>query len=224
MSERYEIKIPISESNFSVYKTWFLQLKGLSTLYNARIINSIYFDCLDNSSARDNISGLFRRSKYRIRWYGNSTDSECFAEIKIKNGRIGKKIVLPTHTKFDDLKIEDAFLVNNSWFKNPGDTSIIPLIASKILLPILYVKYQRFYYLFEGSIRLTFDLSPLFRSFYNKGTKSSWKTDNLNVLEIKFNSENLSKAKNFISKSPFVPRKHSKYLRGLALCNKAIYL
>lgn len=223
MKERYEIKIPISENNFSVYKTWSLQLKGLSSLYSDRIINTIYFDCLDYSSAYDNISGLYRRSKYRIRWYGKTTDTECFAEIKTKNGRISKKIVLPTHTNFDDLKIEDAFLVNNSWFKYPEDPSIIPLIASKYLLPILYVKYNRSYYLYENSIRLTFDLNPLSRLFYNKKTKSSWKPDNLSILEIKFNTENLSKAKKFISKLPFVPKRHSKYLRGLSLCNKAIY-
>ena len=32
-----------------------------------------------------------------------------------------------------------------------------------------------------------------------------------------------SRFKKFIPKIPFVPKRHSKYLRGLSLCNKAIY-
>ena len=223
MNGRYEIKIPISEDNFPIYKNWTLQLNRLSKIYDDRIINSIYFDCVDYSSAYDNLMGIGERSKYRIRWYGEENESECFAEIKTKKGRIGKKIVVPTRTKFSNIKIENAFSLSNSWFKNYKKFPFIPLISSKYLLPIVYVKYKRSYYLFENFIRLTFDLNPSYKLFSSKDTKDKWKIDDLCVLEIKFDPENLFKAKNFISKLPFVPKRHSKYLRSLAHCDKALY-
>ena len=41
MSQRYEIKIPIDDNNFVKYKNWLLELKGVSSAYSDRIINSM---------------------------------------------------------------------------------------------------------------------------------------------------------------------------------------
>ena len=91
-------------------------------------------------------------------------------------------------------------------------------------MPVVYVKYKRSYYLFENFIRLTFDHNPNYRLFSNKKTKETWSKDDLCVLEIKFDSKYLTKARSFISNLPFIPKRHSKYLRSLAHCNKAIYI
>ena len=224
MSQRYEIKIPIDENNFVKYKNWLLELKGVSSAYSDRIINSIYFDSINYDSALANLSGLSNRMKYRIRWYGDDVESDTFAEIKIKSGRIGKKIVLPTKKKFKDLNIENAFLAHNLWFRDSKDLSVIPLITTTSLQPVLHVRYNRSYYIFENFIRLTFDLLPNYRIFKNKHSKNYWKQDTFSVLEIKFNKDNLPKAKKFLSKLPFVHKRNSKYLRGLSYCDKAIYI
>jgi len=224
MSQRYEIKVPIDENNFNKYKNWLHQLSGISMAYEDRVINSIYFDSINYDSANANLTGLSNRMKYRIRWYGNSMDTETFAEIKIKNGRIGRKVVLPTNKKFNDLEIENAFSAHNSWYKNSKDSSVIPLIASTTLQPMLYVKYQRSYYLYENFIRLTFDLNPNYKIFNSKRGKHSWKEDDFSVLEIKFSDKNLTRANDFLAKLPFVHKRNSKYLRGLSYCDKAIYI
>ena len=51
-----------------------------------------------------------------------------------------------------------------------------------------------------------------------------WAKDNLNVLEIKFKIEKLDQARELISKMPFIPKRHSKYLRGLSHCKMAVYI
>jgi len=224
MSYRYEIKIPITVNNLSIYKSWLLRLKGLASAYPDRIINSIYFDCPENSSAFDNIHGIAKRAKFRLRWYGTSPESKSSVEIKIKNGRIGKKIVFSTNKKNTDIQIRDVFNINNTWFKGPKGESIIPLISKKYLFPVLDVKYKRSYFLYNDCIRLTYDTNFKSRVHQVEEMHNPWKSDDLDVLEIKFETKHLSFAKDFISKTPFVPKRHSKYLRGLAICNKAIYL
>ena len=51
-----------------------------------------------------------------------------------------------------------------------------------------------------------------------------WNSDKLNVLEIKFNEKQLNQAQELISQMPFVPKRHSKYLRGLSYCKMAVYI
>jgi len=47
-------------------------------------INSLYFDDIDDSCARENVNGEGKRFKYRIRYYGNDV-SHVFLERKEKN-------------------------------------------------------------------------------------------------------------------------------------------
>ena len=62
--------------------------------FPTRQINNIYLDTLDMSHYWDNVAGVSKRVKVRIRWYG-----ELFGEItspvlefKIKNNSVGTKV------------------------------------------------------------------------------------------------------------------------------------
>ncbi len=64
-------------------------------------IHSLYFDDLFDSCARDTSDGLFKRSKYRIRFYGDNPEL-LFLERKEKlEGRCHKKRCVITSEEYD---------------------------------------------------------------------------------------------------------------------------
>ena len=64
-------------------------------------IHSLYFDDIFDSCALDTSAGLFKRFKYRIRFYGSSPD-KLFLERKEKlEGRCHKKRCVLTDTEYD---------------------------------------------------------------------------------------------------------------------------
>ena len=66
---RYEIKFIVNKEQESDLYSWISQNKTLYRAYPSRLINTIYFDDLENTSMFDNLSGVSSRVKYRIRWY-----------------------------------------------------------------------------------------------------------------------------------------------------------
>ena len=65
----------------------------LKSVFYPRIVNSIYFDTESLELYKQNINGLSKRKKYRIRWYSDKDFSNL--EIKIKNGYLGYKEIYP---------------------------------------------------------------------------------------------------------------------------------
>ena len=55
---RYEIKFILNSIEFDKFKTWLLINTGFVKKYEPRLVNSIYFDDLNNSSANDNLAGI----------------------------------------------------------------------------------------------------------------------------------------------------------------------
>lgn len=64
-----------------------------------RHISSIYFDDIRHASFYENIDGLFHKVKLRVRWY-DQDPSQCFLEIKTKEGDQGNKLVHPFTTGY----------------------------------------------------------------------------------------------------------------------------
>tara|TARA_B100000029_G_C17493203_1_gene929836 strand:+ start:40 stop:723 length:684 start_codon:yes stop_codon:yes gene_type:complete len=226
MNNRYEIKIPLNNKHFLNYKNWLITLKGLFQTYDDRWVENIYYDNFQLSCALDNLAGIANRSKFRLRWYvKNKSQSNCFIEIKKREGRIGTKEVISTNKQVDLIDIKNVFSVTSPYLAKHFQNKKIPntIIAQKIL-PTLQVKYERSYFLYENLVRVTFDKPPIFKSLINEESeKKDWFADSLSVLEIKFDPKNLDLAKKLIHAMPFVPKRHSKYLRGLYCCNEAVY-
>jgi len=222
MKYRYEIKIPIPELKSGVIDNYLLTLKKLKIHNNDREINNIYFDTLNFDSAKNNLDGISFRTKYRARWYKeNEIYSNCNIELKIKNGRLNKKFVFPTSIKHADV-------VNKNFFDIIKSDLINKKIYDKNLLvqkffPIIQNQYKRNYFIYDNEIRLTYDRFVKYKNLKTQSV-SDWNVDSLNVLEIKFDESKLSKARELISKLYLVPKRHSKYLRGLSLCKMAIYI
>ena len=221
MNYRYEIKVPISKYNEIIFHNWFLSLRNIRVHNPPREINNIYFDNLSLSSAQNNIDGISERAKFRVRWYEkDSILSACNIELKIKDGKLNRKITIPTKLSHDDILKKDFLdLIKDNLYKI--DYSHRELCTQKFL-PIVQNKYYRTYYLHKD-IRITYDTTVKYKNLKIKSI-NNWNFDNLNVLEIKFNEKQLNQAQELISKMPFVPKRHSKYLRGLSYCKMAVYI
>ena len=78
---RLEIKVPYNLNYCDLINQSLNSIKNLKKQFPSRNINSIYFDNLNNQIARDNLSGISRRCKLRIRYYGKK-NTNCRLEIK----------------------------------------------------------------------------------------------------------------------------------------------
>ncbi len=218
---RYEIKFPFHKFQKNKFSYFINSLINLSKIYEERIVNSIYFDCHNRSSIKDNIIGLSDKNKFRLRWYGDdSCNSNCFIEIKKKKGRSGTKIVIPTNTTIDKIKLEEVFLPNKKYFDNMNRHYIMDCIKGKILLPKIQVSYLRKYYLLNKKIRITYDSNII----YAKLKSQFKKKDDLQVMELKFSENDIKYFYQIMKFIPFTKKRFSKYLRALAHFEEVIYI
>ena len=97
---RYEKKFTFDKNQISWIRTSIRNSKyGFSTDYPSRQVNSIYLDSFNYDDAEDNIAGLSKRLKVRLRWYSGNNQfkldsvKEFKIEIKFRENAIGSKIV-----------------------------------------------------------------------------------------------------------------------------------
>ena len=111
--------------------------RGFRSLYPDRQVNNIYLDTPQLQCCRDNVAGLAKRRKYRVRWYGEmgaTVINNPKLEIKIKNDVLGDKQIHP----FPAFKLSD--------YRTVG-TTVQNILALPIALqPTLLNTYQRSYY------------------------------------------------------------------------------
>jgi len=195
MTFRNEKKIRISSSKIYDLKEWIDKNDG-SLLYPNRIINSIYFDTYDYSMYNDSIEGVLPRKKIRLRNYDSKFifNKNVRKEVKISSveGRFKTSYI----EKYPQKMMNMGFLDEDYGICNP----------------VINIVYERAYYKVKN-IRLTLDQKIIYRRIYNTQISNFSTFDNSNVVELKFNSENLinSVIKNF----PFEISRFSKYCRGI---------
>jgi len=185
---RQEKKYIIPTFKTQLFKKTIINL-GFQVHHKYNLINNIYFDDLNMSSAYENIEGDLFRSKYRIRWYGiNDEKYTLEKKQKFSSSGIKEKIRLSA------TNIADAIL------ETENRTNLNAIIANA---------YYREYFIREG-VRITIDSNLKFK--VPKG-KTSMNYPN-NIVEIKYDTEALPDLDNIISQlTPLT--KFSKYLTGL---------
>jgi SPX domain protein involved in polyphosphate accumulation len=218
---RYEIKVPLENIYENKIYNWMINLKFLKKEFPMRKISSIYFDTDDYDIAMDNLTGTSVRCKYRIRWY-NDLDEIYNYEIKIKKNSLGKKVILKS--KKNNINISDCFNYKNLIFKKKENEFFFKYINTLNLKPVLKITYFRSYFVYNKKIRITYDSNLSYEKISRYREKFRKINDNYNVIEIKFGPENISLGKNLLQTSPFIPKRFSKYLRGLHLYGNAIYI
>ena len=209
---RYERKYIIPRNNFQEFISSLYSL-GYSPSYPLRTINNLYFDNFDFSSTTQNIDGLSKRQKYRIRWYGLKFEkSHKTVEIKIKDEFLNRKenFTIPD-LKLNSIKDIESFYKN---FKNItyecGNFKIYSLMNSRI--PTLLNSYDRMYFTdLLKKVRITIDsnlesVSPI--------TNLRFK-EKFIIIEAKYDRDS-----NFINKfNNLSYTRYSKYVKGVLQTN-----
>lgn len=157
MQYRHEVKQRINNLEMIIINDRIKNIMHLDehTINGEYEITSLYFDTQEDKSLKENLNGISKRSKYRIRYY-NDNLNDIFLEKKCKESSLGYKLQTRIN-KEDVLKIINGNVEEIS----TKDNLLIELlykIKYETLKPKTIVKYKRIPYIYEaGNVRVTFD-------------------------------------------------------------------
>lgn len=186
-------------------------------VYPKRFVNNIYLDTNDLRNYSDNVVGISKRMKVRLRWYGTlfTTVEKPKLELKIKNNLLGTKPSFQLR-KFN-VDTELSKLLLNDIFED-SDIRRDLFLYLKSLDLVLMNRYERKYFQsVDGKFRVTVDskmeyykLNQLKNGFTNKVEDK-----NKTIVELKYGKDNDEEANNVTSRFPFRVNKISKYVEGV---------
>ena len=195
--------VDINTFLIAIYRSNFMFTES----YDARNINTIYFDDIEYSSISENLDGVRLKKKYRLRWYGNSKIiSKPQLEIKSKIGNICKKKVFPIEI-LEDIKL------NYEGLEKISNIVLEKLKISKILFPILSTHYLRYYFISSNKhIRATFDENLKSHQLYGIHNLDFKRNFNNSIFEIKYNKNYDNYVKKNLKDISLRMSKSSKYV------------
>ena len=215
---RYEIKRVMPATEMTRLVAWLrLHGAGFHVAYPPRWVNNIYFDTESLSSVSDNLAGVARRVKVRLRWYGQSWRmAGATLEFKCKQGLLGWKTTHRLKCNLD-LAAERWSTIIDAIRTDLPDQALHALnFASRA---VLINRYRRLYYVSAtDSVRVTVDNEL---SAYSQWADSR---PNLSraapghdriVVEFKANADAWESLSEAINQMPGTVSKHSKYLAGI---------
>ena len=90
---RYELKLVCQEAAYPrVRMALRLHASAIGVLHPTRRVQSLYLDTPFGQALEDNLAGLSRREKMRLRWYGDEADRvQGTLERKIRENMLGWK-------------------------------------------------------------------------------------------------------------------------------------
>ena len=211
---RYEIKFPYKNFYNNEMLTFLNYDKNIKQEFPRRKITSIYFDDPNLTTALENIQGISKRRKYRVRFYNDDVNI-LFHEIKIKNNSLGSKKIIKTKKNFIDLNNFFSYSFLNSNFENY--LPFLREVRHNYLKPVCKVSYYRSYFLYKNKVRITHDHSIIYYSLLHQ-LENSFNPikDENEVLEVKFEKENFTIASEILNKINFQNQRYSKYLSCLS--------
>jgi len=220
---RYEIKFVLDNSRLADAMQWLYNETTANKVYDNRAVNSLYFDDVSFSSVRDNLAGISQRNKLRLRWYGEQKHTLPIFEVKTKNGRLGCKTTYPIQSIENSLMKLNIDKITSKCISGLEEQNIV---FDEHLVPTLQVNYEREYYETHEGIHITIDQNIQFSD-----TQLHTTLDENNsfpypfkVMEIKFKPSMKNTVAKLIKPLHITPKRHSKYLVGLAVLGYATYI
>ena len=187
-------------------------------VFERRTINNIYFDDANRSFYKMNVSGVGYRSKYRLRWYGDSFKEivKPVLEIKKKFGEAGEKLLHPLPQLSLDISSKPADEVYHLIKAEIKDEKLLSVMDR--LFPVLYNSYERRYFLSaDEKFRITLDYNM---KFYNPNVDQYMITEagiEHLVLELKYPIEHDFEGRKLSQFFDERLSKNSKYVLGCDL-------
>lgn len=194
MSFRKEKKFRVTVSDFYKFQGQ-LHQQGMETLFEPRLITSVYFDTVDLNMFNDSEEGALPRKKVRIRWYG---DSKVFT-LENKTSSIEGRFKVTT--KLENNISENELLTRNRMDAQYGH-----------IQPLLKVSYKRSYFVFN-KMRITFDKDICYQNLKYANRRKYYDPERVIEIKIPANCPD-----DFVERFiPFPTARFSKYSRGLLL-------
>ena len=220
---RYEIKFVLDNSRLSDAMQWLYNETTAIKTYDNRKVNSIYFDDVGFSSVRDNLAGISQRNKLRLRWYGEQKHTLPIFEVKTKNGRLGCKTTYPIQSIENSLMKLNIDKITSKCISGLEEQNIV---FDEHLVPTLQVNYEREYYETHEGIRITIDQNIQFSDTQLHTTldENNSFPYPFSVMEIKFKPSMKNTVAKLIKPLHITPKRHSKYLVGLAMLGYVTYI
>lgn len=212
---RYEIKFVLNELEFIEAK-YFLKYINSFRSFPQREVTSLYYDTLDYSCVRDNLSGISKRKKLRLRWYNNFEEPKL--EIKNRFSRVGNKKIFTldflSKKSFENLPVNVLSKLIFGYLKSKHKEDFI----INNFIPTLRVSYRREYYETRNGLRITIDKKINFGQisynqsvFYNKKIPFDKR-----IMELKFPIELKNHVNESIRNLNINPKRNSKLLLGMS--------
>lgn len=215
---RYERKFHIDALSFPLVEHLVKQNSaGFVLAYPDRKVNNIYFDTHNFQTFVDNVEGIARRTKFRIRWYGEKLGyiANPVLEYKFKDNFAGYKEQYPLSSFYMDSGFSSDTI--SSILK---DSSIPKKIRHELSLlrPSLINSYKRRYFISRDQrFRLTVDRKL---QYCRVGERNNNLLDTVKdfksiIVELKYPISLDDDARKITNQFPFRMTKNSKYVSGI---------
>ena len=186
-------------------------------IYHERTVNNIYFDTFGLKHYFDNVNGVSKRLKVRVRWYGDLFGfiKSPTLELKLKHNLHVAKLLYP----LESFTLDHNFSIDvmRDMFKRSPIHEVTRLRLMGLNFSLLY-SYNRKYFLSSNrKYRMTIDtgmqgykLSPYQNTFLHKSAE-----DTHVVFELKYNRAQDEFVDTITSYFPFRMTRNSKYVDGI---------
>ena len=208
---RHELKIPLQRLQYAEFEAWMQQVGlRLGKTYPDRQVHSVYLDSANLDDYQDNVAGLSKRGKLRLRWYNNASENVVL-ELKNKRGRLANKLVLDLHNPSGEAPLSRATVQQ---LLRSNERSIA-VARQQHLFPTLHVHYQRSYYEIAPAIRMTLDHHILYQKLYPLQSHNTTTSVVDVVVEFKYPVSHAKIAARLLAGIPARVFRHSKYVIGV---------
>ena len=192
MSFRKEKKFRVTLSDFYKFQDQLYQ-QGMVTLFEPRLITSVYFDTVDLNMFHDSEEGVLPRKKVRIRWYN---DDQLYT-LENKTSSIEGRFKVTS-------KLKNSISEKKIFTRNRLDAQYGQI------KPTLKVSYRRSYFVFN-EMRITFDKYICYQNLKYADMRKYYDPERVIEIKIPANCPD-----DFVEKLiPFPTARFSKYSRGI---------
>lgn len=186
-------------------------------IYQERLISNIYLDTLDKKHYFENINGVSRRLKMRIRWYNHlfGLIQNPALELKVKHNMHVGKLSYPLESFRLDNSLSLAYI--QELFEKSSIPETIKQRVNDLEFSLLNSYHRRYLLSADNKYRITLDND--IKVYYLSAFENTFLHENSNfpgvILELKYTESGEDNAQEITKHFPFRMTRSSKYVKGI---------